>query len=221
MLRKRIFILLITSTALLSLSYLKISFQDWKMIYSGLKIARAAIDTEKVRFVNQNLHLGFSLVATDEYQLLVGKLNQITEAFPLKAKWSYISSKGNSLNTATLTVLTISPSPGDVTTFPGYLYDISKYPSMKKAIYGEDDIVISGIVWDKTYKILTRSGFIKLKDSSGLVLGVLGVDITMEAVLLQLIEIVVFTVLIALASLLILFNLMLPPRPKHKGKKNA
>ena len=149
---------------------------DRRIIASGVELARLSIDTAALEVVQGNVALGGSVMFTPEYQKLVGQLRSISKAFPIPAQWSYIATQAESVTESRLAVLTIQPRPDDMATMPYYNYDISKYPAMQEALYGDSDIIVSRIVWDKTYRILTRTGFAKLYAPGGHFLGVLGVD---------------------------------------------
>lgn len=197
---------------------------DQTRIADAVRIARLAIDTEQLKAVYDSGRVGYALLRLPEYIALVDQLNLITEAFGIPAKWSYIANQCGDQDTAALPVMTIKPVAGDDITLPGYLYDISSYPAMQKAIYGPDDIVVSSIVWDETYQYLTRSGFAKLYHK-GEYLGVLGVDIKTNHVIMQIVYTVLFSlfgigaVCLAVFKVSIGFGLMLNQREWEKVQK--
>jgi len=196
---------------------------DQTRIEDGLRIARLSIDTEQLKAIYDSGRIGYSLLRLPEYIALVDRLIEITEAFGVPAKWSYIANRCNDPDTAALPVMTIKPIAGNDITLPGYLYDISKYPAMQKAVYGPDDIVVSSIVWDDTYQYLTRSGFAKLYHK-GEFIGVLGVDIKTNHVIMQIVYTVLFSlfgvgaVCLAVFKVSIGFGLMLNQREWEKVK---
>jgi hypothetical protein len=180
-----------------------------------------SIDTAQLKTIYDSGVTGYTLLLLPEYVSLVEQLNRITESFGVPAKWSYIARQSDNQDTAQLPVLTVKAEAGNEITIPGYLYDISEYPAMKKAIYGPDDIVVSSIVWDDTYEYLTRSGFAKLYHD-GEFLGVLGVDIKTNHVIMQLVYLVLFSlagigaVCLAIFKIAIGFGIMLNQREWEK-----
>jgi hypothetical protein len=160
-------------------SYFITDAEEAGRITDGLKMARIAISANEVQLVNQKLidgAVGWDVMQTEEYRELVQTLKMLTNSFSVKAKWTYIAASTGSEDTAKLVVLTVDPEKNDPLTIAGVSYSVDEYPSMQRAIYGEGDLIVSGIVWDGTYNILTRSGFIKLYDG-GRFVGVLGVDL--------------------------------------------
>jgi hypothetical protein len=173
---------------------------DRYVIASAIGLASLSVDIDNIAYVHSQLAMGNLIMNTAEYQAVVSDLKHITERFPGDAQWSYIAAPGDSNDTSRLTILTIQPKDGDQTTMPNYLYNIENYPAMRKAIYGDDDIVVSSIVWDKTYRILTRTGFAKLYDSGGNFIGVLGVDMTTWHLVFLLLIIMFGSVIVILAT---------------------
>jgi hypothetical protein len=74
---------------------------------------------------------------------------------------------------------------------------------MHRALYTDADIVISGILWDSTYKIITRSGFAKLHSPDGDYLGILCVDMKTGHLLYIFFIALLFTSIIIGISLLL------------------
>lgn len=209
-----------------SISFAVIRF-DRTMIESAMRTSRMSIDTEALERVKESGMTGYNLLQNDDYKKIVDQLKAISGSFSLPAKWSYIADVGVNENNATLAVLTIHAMEQEETTLPGYLYDISKYPAMQKAIYTDADIVVSSIVFDSTYGFLTRSGFAKLLNKSGEVVGVLGVDIKTNHVIMQLVYLVLFSlggvaaICIAVFKVSIGFGLMLNQREWEKVQKRG
>jgi hypothetical protein len=195
---------LIISLTVWSIVFLTIK-TDRTRIEDAVRIARLSIDTEKLKAVYDSGKLGYSLLSMPEYVDIVGQLNRITTAFGVPAKWSYIARPADDEDIAQLPVLTVKAEAGNEITLPGYLYDIKDYPAMQKAVYGEADIVVSSIVWDETYQYLTRSGFAKLYYNNEY-LGVLGVDIKTNHVIMQLVYMVLFSFAGILAVCLAVFK---------------
>jgi len=171
-----------------------IIYLDKQKIYDAVSLARLSIDVNALEAVNSKINGGKYLINDSDYNKLYSELIKISELFPSNAKWSYIATNGTNENNSMLSVLTINYLFEDKKTTPGYLYDITPYPAMKKAIYSDTDIVVSSIVWDDTYNFLTRSGFAKIYNESGDVIGVLGVDLKTNHIVTQILAMVFFSI---------------------------
>jgi len=208
--KKRILLAIIGCIGILAIAITVTVVNEHKMVTNGLRIARVAINPKAVAYVNSLVVSDPSIRHKPEYLELANTLEAISKAFPVDAKWTYIATKGNSVDDARLSVLTIKYNKDDVSTYPGFIYDISKYPAMQKAIYGDEDIVISTVVWDDIYKFITRSGFAKIYDGDTVV-GVLCVDLTTWQLLKSVWSMLMLTITYS-ASFLLVLSFVLGPK---------
>ncbi len=177
-------------------------------IVEGLRIARVAINEDDLRHVNSLLVADIpkqEILKDHAYQGLVTTLKELNDSFPVKSKWTYIVNTNKDPNFATLSVLTIPVVKDDPTTFPGFAYPVTDYPFLESAIYSEQEIVLSGYVWDKVYSVLVRSGFIKIYDK-GEVIGILAVDIDASQILSIFLNTMLYTAIVVAAITLVMMR---------------
>ena len=168
-------------------------------VVEGLRIARVAIDKEDLKAVNAMLKANTptdEILVNWQYQGLVRTLRELNDNFPVKSHWTYIMNPGESQGLATLSVLTIPVVPGDPTTLPGFKYPTSNYPALKEALYTDQEIVVSSYLWDEVYRVITRSGFIKIMDGPNLI-GVLAVDLESSQLLWLIFNTIFYTLIVS------------------------
>jgi hypothetical protein len=207
-------VILAVVASLLYISYVRVNLAEWKLMRSGLQMARATLSLEDMVYVSNNLNKGWELINDPVYQGLVSSLTRITNTFPLNARWTYLSKPMGDFSVQ-FSALTIQPSVDDKTTYPGFVYDLKPYPAMVQAVKGTEEIVVSGIVYDRTYKILTRSGFIKVFNEDKVLIGILGVDIKTSHLVYRTLETLAYTAGLSLLTLILIFNVISKPRKKE------
>jgi len=185
------FVMILSVVAIMTVAVFGISTHNLKR---NIALARLSIDTQALVAVNNWLDNG-AVSDLLEYQRLVDQLNKITAHFGPVAKWSYIAAQASDPGVALLSVLTVDHAPG-------ILYSTKAYPALGAAVYGNADIVVSGIVWDDRYKILTRTVFAKLHHDGDMV-GVLCVDVETSNLVLQLLSVIFLS--LAFVCVILLF----------------
>lgn len=159
--------------------YTYVILDENERIGDALKLARVSISPVAISNIDIALKEGskpIDVYNSEEYQSVMANLKRLSESFPIPAKWTYIATQSDSQDDVHLPILTIDMDASNPYTLPGLDYNTKDYPAMREAVYGHKEIVVSGIVWDETYNIMTRSGFIKIF-MRGQQVGVLCVDL--------------------------------------------
>lgn len=217
-----------------------------KDVSSFLKIAEVAINETDLQDVNraiitQSIVPYPDIVNMPQYQRLVKTLNEIQGSYKSNILWTYImlpltAEQADSVATATwdfkpselvdrkftaLSVLTLEAVEADTTTHPGTLYEYSNYPALVEILETEQATTVSGIVYDKVYKAWVKSGFIKIHDDQGTVIGILGIDLSVNTIIVDIITVLllatIYSGLITIGIVLIAFGIA----RKIKGGKNG
>ena len=180
-----------------------------------ITMAAVSMDPDKLEDVNAAILSKMpkmELLQHPAYTYLVHKLNKITNAMPIPSLWSYIiypaspedlrklmTVTGNLPNPSApvnnltvLSILTVAPSLSDPKTLPGTVFDMSKYPAMIEAVNGSSNLVISELVHDDVYDTWNRAGFIKIYNPRGLFVGVLAVELSLQAEIKALVNSLVY-----------------------------
>lgn len=215
-------------------------------ISAFLKIAEVAIDETDLQFIN-NAILTKSItpypdiVNLPQYQNLVRTLTEIQGAYKNNILWTYtmlpltveqvdvVASASWDIKPSELadkkftaiSVLTLEAIENDTTTHPGTLYEYSNYPALVKVLEFSEQATVSGVVYDKVYKSWVKSGFIKIYDYNENVIGILGVDLSIETIIVDVITVLllatIYSGLITIGIVLIAFGIA----RKIKGGKNG
>lgn len=181
--------------------------QQERVLKNYLKIAAVSIDPKQSLVVRKAILAGKDrqqISTLPEYQYLKSVLVSLKETIPAGVKWTYLMCPvtapevmsmaavyghpevlTSGRDYTVLSVLTVPLDPKQDSSLPGYLYEMTGYPDLIKAIRGPEQTVISQIVYDRQYQNWTRSGFVKVYDDTGRPEAVLGVDITIETEVLQ------------------------------------
>lgn len=189
-------------------------------IEDALRIGVAVIDTSQLERINDRIYNNdnpLDIAQDSDYISVSNALIRLRNAVPFKAQWTYtmLSPQNERMEQlaqakkivldrdyAVMSVLTIPTKEGDVSSYPGFFYDVSEYPQMKDVITGHKELAISGLVYDKVYGLWTRSGFIHI-EKDGEVVGILGIDIQTEEVLKPAFDILWVLILYTLLAMLI------------------
>lgn len=192
----------------------EINHENDELIH-GLSIARSLIDADSINSIHQRIVNGedrFNISQSVEYQKIVKSLLKLNDSFELDSKWTYIIEPKVDNNHTKFIVLTVPPVSNISSTLPGFDYDTSNYPAMKQILTSANDYTVSDIVWDYEYKILTRSGFIKIY-SGKVCIGILGVDLDMSQIISTIFNSIIVTIIYSSILLLIFFSIIDKYRP--------
>jgi hypothetical protein len=190
-------LLLLVTSMLFFFTYGASVKEEQKQLSQAMKLSSIAIDTDKTEIVNNMIfsRMDKSLIINSKpYHDLVTIINRISDSMPVETKWSYLfyppsDAQLDSLTVGwnskpslkrndyvVLTVLTVDPVMTDPLTLPGVVFDIQPYPAMEEIVKESEQIVISDVVYDETYKNWNRAAFMKIYNAQGSIVAILGVE---------------------------------------------